>query len=385
MKKNRATGLISNDERLLVFIKDAAVGYLDKNPTNKDENNKKGIRSIKGENLNSSKLVIGQQMKSKRQSGNGLPKDSKNINIPFEVTTYIKGKHKRVYDMTIKSLIKKGISEQKAATIIAQKIAEALQLELACILKANGVKSTIIDVVQGNGGFTNPDSGKYDISPNINIKLDGSTSDDDIRSIMVVLNRAADQLAAIAFRNPTNDDISNDSKDIHHMLVFETPKSITETNFKRMILELNRFVDENGKPFITGHTNFGEFIGISGQFYEGNFEDQILLNLTGIRSIFKKYGVNLCSSKVIKQKVFSYDRSKENSQGENCNGRQNKRNTKSILTVQQEGGKLLQDTCNLFKRVFKEIAEGEINFDFVKSNTVKSKQQNKIGFFKSVA
>ena len=350
MKKNKAESFIPNDDRCWVLKNGGGVGYI---PTNPSIKNKK-------------EFLI----------------DSKNINIPFEVTTYLEGHHKTAYDMVIEKFVRAGISNRGAAILIAQKIAKALQSELASILKANGIKSKVIDIIPGDGGFTDPDSGKYDISPNINIKLDEFTSDEDIESIMVVVNRAADQIAAIAFRNPTDEEISNNNKDIHYMLVFEKPKLISDINFKRLILELNRIVDEYGNPFITGHTNFGEFIGISGQFYEGNFKDQVTVNLIKINRLFHKYLVDLNSSKVIKHKVFSYNRSQENSKVKNSNG---KHNTVSNIVNQQDGGQLLQDVSNLFKRVFKKLYEEEINYDLFKVEIVKSNRSGIIGFYKSVA
>ena len=310
---------------------------------------------------------------------------AQDVKIPFELNTYVEGKYKATYDKTLERLIEKGMTEKEAQALISQKVADAIESGVQDILDKAKVKANVLSASQSEGGYTNTDSGKYDISSNVIVTLDKETTEAQVQKIMEALNNAADQQSSNAFMKPTEAEIARDGANIHGMVKFVRPSTMSDDVFGKMMFELAGIKDDKGRSFLTGHSDFTDTIAIGGHFYdmdnmangEGKkFVSQVAKNIDTIVNVLFKYGVDTDTFTLTKQKVLIYDRQAITGAGQQAGG--------SNAAVDKAAGKLLRQTQDMYMDVLSKIAAeverqvtGTLNMD--RGYSLETKLKNIVG------
>jgi hypothetical protein len=289
--------------------------------------------------------------------------------LPFEITTYNEGEHKRELEKTISHLSgTKSTNDNEAHRFVIEQIVIKLRNQLPGFFADAGIEARIEKISTGEGGYANTESGAYEISPNIVLQLSNETKEHEIVATSVALNMAADQQSGNAFKDATVEEIQQ-GKHIYSMLVFKRPCNLKNYQFRKMMKELHTLADCNGERFITGHTDFLHHIGVASHFYHGDFRKQISEHKSGIDTILSKNKVDLTTRKVVEKKVYFY-------QQETCVSNEAPMQNKSdlyVVGIEGQSQRLLKSVRDLYITTFREIrGEGSINSKVINMFTHRS-------------
>lgn len=281
--------------------------------------------------------------------------DTEARGLPFELTTEIRSDYKVKYNWLKRALMNSGMGEFEANRLIVERVSARLTKELPEILKQEG-HSGKVGLVPSIGGY-NGETG-YEINPNIRLSFE-DIEDDLLLSLMFGLNLAGFQRGANAFRSPTKKELSEGDKGIHGMLTFVKPFRLDQDGFIEMMTELAGILDENGDAPFAGFTDFGEFVGMAGHFYEnggGDFHKEYEKNEGRIESILDEYGVEKGSIAFVYKKIFDYD--------ENFSGRSRQTVRTVTQKIRDERGdnsqteRIFRQASDIFASELKSIGDG---------------------------